>query len=222
MDDFLNDIGDVEIGALTADDLALARELMNDVSGIEDEVDIDLDGVGEVEIGAGPKRRRLSAGQFRGLLRKAASKGKQAGVAQGVALAGRSGGGRPGVRTTVPDKAETALLGFVKDAANGGLVAAGATVSVEAEPQDAFKPEALIVDPNVAADFVVEDIKIGTKSLFVNTAPVPASMFTSDGLLGRMLLSKTGQVSQKITVEVRNISVSSRPFYGSMVGWRAN
>jgi hypothetical protein len=224
MSNFLDIIGDTEIGAgVSPDELALAQALMNSVSGIEDEaLDVDLDGVGDVEIGAGPTKRRISSAQFKAMLQKAAVKGKTAGVAQGMALGRTSAAAaRPAVRSSTPDRAESAILGFARDAANGGLVAAGATVTLEAEPQAAFKPEALIVDDNVAKDFVIEDIKIGTQTLFVNTSAVPCSMFTADGVLGKMLLEKTGQASQKITIKVRNISVSQRPFYGAMVGWKA-
>lgn len=225
MFDEFDDIGETEIG-LDADEQALVNELMADegISGDDDEgsEDIDLDDVsGDVEIGRrGGRRRVFSSSVFRRALGKVKKRSARAGFRAGVQKARSSG--RPGVRSSAPSSAETAILAFQKDASKGGLIAAGASDDISAEPQNAFKPEALIIGDEVAADFLVTEVKIGTKSLWVNTGGVPASMFRADGVLGKLLLNKTGQISQQITISVTNISTSSRPFHAAMVGWSAN
>lgn len=219
-----DELAGVDIVGLDPDMEALVDDMLEreGIAG-DDSADYELEdlisGVGDVEIG----RRKISRARLNrfimGRVRRLAKRGIRT-----AALRQQKQGfrGRPTVRTSAPSGAETGILAFQRDTANGGNVAAGATVEVTAEPQRAFKPEALIIDETTAPDFLVTEIKIGTKTLFVNTGGVPASMFKADGVLGRLLLNKTGQVSQQLTIRVRNISASARPFYAAMVGWSAD
>lgn len=218
-----DDISGVDIVGLDPDMQALVDDMMDEegISGDDGgDEDFDLDDIsGEVEIGRGRMRRRLTASAFRGLIRRRTRKAAKMGARKALSRVARSR--RPAVTSSAPTNAETAILAFQRDAGKGGLIAAGAAGQVVAEPQDPFKPEALIIDEAIAPDFLITEIKIGTKPLFVNTGGVPASMFKADGVLGRLLLNKTGQVSQQLVLSVQNISTSARPFYAAMVGWSA-
>lgn len=221
--DFLNDISGVDIVGLDPDIQSLVNDMMaqEGISGDGGELDFDLENIsGEVEIGAGLNRRRISGPQLRGFIRKRTQAAAKAGMQAGARRVAASR--RPAITSSAPRDAETAILAFQRDAAAGGLILAGTVGQVVAEPQRAFKPEALIVDDNIAPDFLITEIKIGTRTLFVNSGGVPASMFRADGVLGQLLLNKTGQVSQQLVISVRNLSTSDRPFYAAMVGWSAD
>src|SRR5262245_61922133 len=122
------------IGAVSRDDLALARALVN--SGIAGDVDIvgdDLDDVGaEIDIvGAAPAaparpKRTVTTGQLRSAIQRNAMK-----------MAGQIVGQRPQGQAPVAmekkvegSETETAYLSVYRDATNGGPVAAGAEVDV--------------------------------------------------------------------------------------------
>ena len=228
MDDILAGIGEVDIVGMDADMQALLDDMLEceGVSGLDEDglEDIDLSDIaGEVEIGAlslPMNFRKLLVSKTKAAAKAGARKGYSTGVRRTRAAVSRAA--RPAVRESAPKNAETALLGFQRDATKGGVIAAGTSAQVVAEPQRAFKPEALIIDDSIAPDFLINEIKIGTRTLFVNSNGVPASMFRADGVLGRLLLNKTGQVSQQLVIDVTNISTSARPFYAAMVGWSAD
>jgi len=213
--------GDMIGSGLSAEDIALARALVN--SGIAGEIDVvgeDLDDVGaEIDIvGAAdskPKARRsISASQLRGAVQRSAMK-----------MAGQLLQARGNARTSPVAvekrvegaETETAYLAIFRDASNGGLIQPGVEVDVVGEPQKPFRPEALVIDDESARDFLITDVKIGTDSLFVNSGPIPASQFTGDAVLNE-LRTRTGQTSQQIIVRVRNRSTDPRPFYASFKG----
>jgi hypothetical protein len=220
--------GDMVGAGISADDLALARALVN--SGIAGEVDIVGDDDAFSEIGAeidivgaeAPKRKTMTTAQLRQGVQKMAMKMANAiasGRSGGGGFAGFHGGASPVAMEKKLEGAETetAYLAMFRDASNGGLIPSGTDVDIVGEPQKPFRPEALVIDDESARDFLVLDIKIGTDSLFVNSGPIPASQFTGEAILNA-LRTRTGQTSQQIIVRVRNRSVDARPFYASFKG----
>ncbi|MCC7383920.1 MAG: hypothetical protein IT384_18905 [Deltaproteobacteria bacterium] len=227
MDELETLIAGDSIGAgVSADDLALARALVN--SGIAGEVDIvgeddALSDVGaEIDIiGAEPPRpaptpprKTVTASQLRSAVNNQAMR-----LASQLMPGAQALGAIPrAVEKKLEGAAtETAYLAMFRDASNGGLIAAGVDVDIIGEPQKPFRPESLVIDDDSARDFLILDIKIGTDSLFVNSGPIPASQFTGDAILNA-LRTRTGQTSQQIIIRVRNRSPGARPFYASFKG----
>lgn len=229
-DDFdLDDVGEVDIvgdvDIVGADDLT-DDDLEDLVSGEDDDFDDydDLDGVEGVDI-VGLRRRRgrrrsfLLRNRKKLLNRVSRSRGGRTRLKGAAARVARRKAARrmPKVVTRTPQDVHTHILPFHRDAGNGGLIPAGAEADIIAEPQMPFKPSALVIGDETARDFVITDIKIGTRTMFAAAGAVPASAFKADGIL-QQLLTMTGQTSQQITVRVRNLSADARAFYGQMVG----
>jgi hypothetical protein len=218
--------GDVVGAPLSADDLALARALVNSgIAGEVGEVDVvgddDIDGVGaEIDIVGAiepPKpRKTVTQMQIQNVVQRRAMRLANQMVSQARGFAG--GGAAPVAKERKVDgDTETAYLAIFRDTSNGGLIAGGAEVDVVGEPQKPFRPEALVIDDESARDFLILDIKIGTDSMFVNSGPIPATQFTGDAVLNQ-LRTRTGQTSQQIIVRVRNRTPDPHPFYASFKG----
>ena len=231
------------VGAVEQSDLALARAIMEQgiVSG-DDELLSVLDGVGDIEIvdgvgdidivGAKPGVRRISMGNFRGLMQNAAARGA---AAHRMAMAGRFAGGgggqqpaaRPGGAPSVvqrpPDgNTFTRWLPVTRDQfTNGGLIAAGAEAEIPATPQGPFRPTAFFVDDETSHDFLILDISIGTETIFVSrTGGIPASSLRGESSTLAELFLRTAQTTQTLSVRVRNRSSGdARAFYGFFKGW---
>jgi hypothetical protein len=214
--------GDIVGAPLNADDLALARALVN--SGIAGDIDVVGDDYGDVgaeidivgaEDPAKTRRRTVTPTQLRGAMQRSAVRLANQMVAQARGAASPS---PVAIEKKVEGAdTETSYLAMFRDASNGGLIPGGGEVDVVGEPQKPFRPEALVVDDESARDFLILDIKIGTDSLFVNSGPIPASQFTGDAVLNQ-LRTRTGQTSQQIIVRVRNRTPDPHAFYASFKG----
>jgi hypothetical protein len=193
-------MADMEIGAVDAETMELAKSLMK-MSGIDD-VSGDDDSAGDVEIGATRGRVRRGGGGVSALQ-----------------LARMLGKGRPQatVREAGPKDAYTRVLPFVRDAGHGGVIPANTTVEIPAQSNQTFKPEALLISDESAQDFLIEDIKLGPESIWAGEGPIPATEFSGDSVLGKLVL-RTEQLSQRAVIKVTNRSADARPFYGYFLG----
>jgi hypothetical protein len=117
------------------------------------------------------------------------------------------------VSSNPPERAQELVLGL--DSVNN--VAAAAVLAINAQPQQVFRPERLVVNDPIAALFLINDIRIGIKSMFLAPTPVPAAGFTA-GAVGIRMKMDTAQINSTITVTVNNISATAARFNGMLVG----
>ena len=121
------------------------------------------------------------------------------------------------VKQKRPSEARVLHLGFD----SGANIAAGASLDVITRPQDVFSPRKLMVEPLVASNFVINDVKVGNISQFSSgTQAVPASIFTPDSVANDVKYD-TAQVSQDIVIRVTNISAGASRFRAAMIGFVA-
>lgn len=95
-------------------------------------------------------------------------------------------------------------------------VPSGATVSVPTTIQDVFRGNRFIVPGSFAPAFIVQDIRIGTKSQFSSAQGVPAEVFVPEALSPLRL--DTAQVGQQISINVTNRSGGPQRFLAGMYG----
>jgi len=98
---------------------------------------------------------------------------------------------------------------------------------ITARPQRvAFRPERFFISAagtsGGAADWVVNDIKIGNRSQFSQSGDVPGDMFATNAIDG-FVSFETAQTAMDVVVVVTYIGLneSGVPFFGSMVGTAA-
>jgi hypothetical protein len=93
----------------------------------------------------------------------------------------------------------------------------GGTEDIVAFPQVPFRGERLLIPSDIAGLFSIDDIRVGKNSQLVTTGPLPARCF-SEVSVGVGLHLDTAQVSQQITLRVRNISGQAATFRGMLIG----
>lgn len=98
------------------------------------------------------------------------------------------------------------------------LITAGSQQTITLRPQAIFRPYRLVVSQNIMADFVIDDVKVGSASQFVATGSLPADMF-GPGAVDTELKGDTVQSGFDLIVIVTNTSGASRRFRGGMVGF---
>ena len=81
----------------------------------------------------------------------------------------------------------------------------GACVSISTQPQNVFKGRRLVIPSTIAVNLLINDLKIGSRSQFPVSNPVPAVVFQENGV-GVDLSLDTAQVSQFITLSVENMA----------------
>jgi hypothetical protein len=64
----------------------------------------------------------------------------------------------------------------------GGIVAGG-SAQLSIRPQLPFQATNLIVSPSCAADFMINDIRVGTSSMYVQSSDIAADLFTAKDIL---------------------------------------
>lgn len=99
----------------------------------------------------------------------------------------------------------------------GVLVGIGATVTIVYSTEELFRPERFIIDELTGDDFIIEDILVGTRSMFASTGEVKASIFRPDAVDANVHFD-SANVGNKIKVIVRNTNAAARTFYGSFIG----
>jgi hypothetical protein len=212
-DDLLGDeLGDDIVGDelqgddLVGDDYLVGDDLMGaeDIMGLEDLMGDDVVG-DDYLVGARlPRRRRRlrqarpHTGGRRALLRRAM-------LAKRLRAA-------PLVHTRKPTKSRVQPLGFSREA-----VAPGDTVEIIGRPQVLFRGRRLLVGSSIAANFTIEDIKVGRNSQLVGTGPQPAEAFR-DTATGDNISLDTCPPGVDITLTVRNIGGAASDFRATLFG----
>ena len=123
-------------------------------------------------------------------------------------------GAQPGihpVRNVPPTELRGSALGF------DATVAANATATITSRPQQAFRPEKLVVGAAGAANFLITDIKIGNTSMLLNSTGIPAEAFTPDAV-GVHLRFKTAQPAQDCVIDVQEIGGAATRFLAVLTG----
>lgn len=97
------------------------------------------------------------------------------------------------------------------------LVAAGAILTIITSPQIVFRPERFVVPSDIAGLFSLVDLKIGKNSQLASQNEIPCRTFDERGV-GVTLKCDTAQISQQISVTVRNTSGAAATFTGCLIG----
>jgi len=109
-------------------------------------------------------------------------------------------------------KAREYPLGFPTTA-----VGAGASATINAQPQVPFRGRRLIIPSDIAGAFLINDLKVGKNSMFPTSNPVPARAFTELGV-GTDLNLDTAQISQLVSLSVTNTSGAALNFNAALIG----
>jgi hypothetical protein len=116
------------------------------------------------------------------------------------------------LRTLPPRSAREFVIGLGSTALPG---LSSANISVQ--PQVIFRPERIVIPSNLAADFLITDIKVGKNSQLVSPGAIPAVVFVENAF-GVRLKMDTAQIAQFITISVTNQNGSARNFQGAIIG----
>jgi len=100
---------------------------------------------------------------------------------------------------------------------SGTTVAAGATGTLQNNPQRLFKPSRLVIPSDVAGLFSVLNLFVGVKPQLVATGGMPARLF-SEASFDSGFEGDTAQISQAVSVQVQNNSLGTAPIQGAMRG----
>lgn len=134
------------------------------------------------------------------------------GMGCGCAGVGADADGNPQVSMRAPTELREFPIGF--DSASD--VASNATVTISTQIQVPFRAKRLVVDPNIAAAFFINNIFVGTDFQGASTVNLPASMFVPESLAPLQLT--TAQVGNTITLSVTNRSLAPLRFLAGMIG----
>jgi hypothetical protein len=212
MGDELGDdlVGDgLEGDDLVGDDYLVGDDLMGaeDIMGLDDLLGEDIIG-DDYLVGAPVRRRRRRLRQARPHATAAASRKA---ILRRAMLAKRLRHA-PLVHTRGPTKSRVQPLGFSREA-----VAPGDTVVIIGRPQVLFRGRRLLVGSSIAANFTIEDIKVGRNSQLVGTGPQPAEAFR-DTATGDNISLDTCPPGVDITITVRNIGGAASDFRATLFG----
>lgn len=100
---------------------------------------------------------------------------------------------------------------------SGTTVAAGATGTLQNNPQRLFKPSRLVIPSDVAGLFSVQNLFIGVKPQLVATGGMPGRLF-SEQSFDTDFEGDTAQISQAVSVSVTNNSLGTSPIQAAMRG----
>jgi hypothetical protein len=186
-DDLLGDI-------LAGDDSGYEglTEIMGDDSGDDAGAQFVGDGTDGDMMGAS-KRKAHSNQAKQDLLRKR--------IAAGALL-----------RTLPPRSSREFIIGLGNTA-----LPALSSANISVQPQVIFRPERIVIPSNIAADFLITDVKVGKNSQLVSPGAIPAVVFVENAF-GVRLKMDTAQIAQFITVSVTNQNGASRNFQGAIIG----
>lgn len=96
-------------------------------------------------------------------------------------------------------------------------VKAGASQTIQAQPQVPFRGRRLIIPSDIAGSVLLTDIKVGKNSMFPTSNPVPGRAFTELGV-GVDLNLDTAQISQIVALSVTNTSLADITFNAALIG----
>lgn len=97
------------------------------------------------------------------------------------------------------------------------IVAAGAILTIITSPQIVFRPERFVVPSDIAGLFSLVDLKVGKNSQLASQNEIPCRTF-DERSVGVTLKCDTAQISQQISVTVRNVSGAPATFTGTLIG----
>lgn len=117
------------------------------------------------------------------------------------------------VRTQSPDRKLKLPAGF-----SASAVAAGASTTIQVEPQCLFRADELVIPETYGANFVITELAIGQIRLIVGAGAVSALVFSEKTLRPITLDWPTNQVTQKILLIATNISAGAATLYGMFYG----
>lgn len=130
-----------------------------------------------------------------------------------AAAAQRARGGFT-VQEQSPSKARRQVLPMEST----GTVAAGASVTITSRPQTiAFKPERIVIPSTIAPLFIVNDVKVGNRSQFVQSGSLPGEAFLPTLFDGQMEMD-TVQTSQDFVMQITNVSGAAVQFRAAVYG----
>ena len=168
-------------------------EIVGDDSGDDSGAQFVGEMDGDDTLGAASKRRGRSQQAKNDMMRKR--------IAAGALL-----------RTLPPRSAREFVIGLGSTALPG---LSSANISVQ--PQVIFRPERIVIPSNLAADFLITDVKVGKNSQLVSPGAIPAVVFVENAF-GVRLKMDTAQIAQFITISVTNQNGSARNFQGAIIG----
>lgn len=104
---------------------------------------------------------------------------------------------------------------------SGTLVEPKQSVQITARTDRHFKPERVIISDGFggARDWVVNDIKIGNRSVFAQSGDIPGDMFKPDAI-DTFLSFPVAEVGQEVVIiaTYSGTEPTGRPLYASMIG----
>jgi hypothetical protein len=104
------------------------------------------------------------------------------------------------------------ILGLGSTEVEGGSLA---TISVPSQVN--FRPDRLVIPSNLAADFLITDIKVDKNSQLVSTGALPAVMFTDTAFDVRLKMDLVA-AGMFVSVTVVNQAKEPRTFVVGVVG----
>ena len=96
-------------------------------------------------------------------------------------------------------------------------IGAGASLSINVQPQTYFRAERLFVPATIGPFFSIRDIKVGNVSQFPANVEVPAEIFSQTGVDTDIRLD-TNDPSIFLSVDILNISLAAAVFRGAFIG----
>lgn len=116
------------------------------------------------------------------------------------------------LRTLPPRSSREFVIGLGSTA-----LPALSSANISVQPQVIFRPERIVIPSNIAADFLITDVKVGKNSQLVSPGAIPAVVFVENAF-GVRLKMDTAQIAQFITISVTNQNGASRNFQGAIIG----
>jgi hypothetical protein len=183
--------GDDLLGDILAGDES-GFEGLTEIMGDDSGDDAGAQFVGD-ESGAASTRKAHSSQAKQDLLRKR--------IAAGALL-----------RTLPPRSSREFIIGL-----GSTSLPALSSANISVQPQVIFRPERIVIPSNIAADFLITDVKVGKNSQLVSPGAIPAVVFVENAF-GVRLKMDTAQIAQFITVSVTNQNGAARNFQGAIIG----
>jgi hypothetical protein len=180
-------VGDDDFGSIGADLIGDDADLLEALA-VSGMSDELISGAGDTEIVGGAKQRKLKE------LRRLIQRNAGAVVNRGL------------------DRRRRYPLGFIPTS-----VPAGTSTAVPSAPQNLFRPERLVIPSDIAFDLGVRDIKVGNQSQLVQSAEVPAALF-SEVAINTGVTFDTAEVGNQVSVDMRNKSANAVEFSAGLVG----
>ena len=99
-------------------------------------------------------------------------------------------------------------------------VPAGATATIDIQPQDLFRAQRMLIPSDIAFDFEIQDIKVGQKPQFVQSGSIPAAVF-SEVSVGSAVSFDSADIGNILNIVIKNNSLGPLDFAGTFLGTTA-